>query len=143
MTATRHTLKILLALTCSLFIVLVPLSNTASAQGDLLKKGAHGVQKGVETGAEKTQEGVDATGKAIKKGVTGEDTSTSRERMKQTTPSTQQQKTTTESKKGTTTTEEKEGNLPKTAGELPLLALMGALALGAAGVSRILRRVRE
>lgn len=141
MTATRHTVKILLALTCSLFIVLVPLLNTASAQ-NVLEKGAQGVKKGVETGVEKTKEG----GQAIKRGVTGEDTSTERQKgMEQTTPSTEQQRqtTTTESKKGSTTTEKKEGKLPKTAGELPLLALVGALTLGAAGVSRILRRVKE
>ena len=150
MTATKHTVKILLAVTCCLFIILVPL--TVSAQ-NVLQKGAQGVQKGVETGAEKTKEGAQATGHAIKKGVTGEDTSTSTERMKseeQTTPGTEQQttpgtrtQTTRESKRSTTTTEKKEGNLPKTAGELPLLALVGALALGAAGVSRVLRRVRE
>jgi hypothetical protein len=153
MTATKHTVKILLAVTCCLFIVLVPLSVSSNAQ-NVLQKGAQGVQKGVETGAEKTKEGAEATGHAIKKGVTGEDTSTSTERMKseqQTTPGTEQQttpgtrtQTTRESKRSTTTTgEQKEGNLPKTAGELPLLALVGALALGAAGVSRVLRRVRE
>jgi hypothetical protein len=154
MTATKHTVKILLAVTCCLFIVLVPLSVTSNAQ-NVLQKGAQGVQKGVETGAEKTKEGAEATGHAIKKGVTGEDTSTSTERMKseqQTTPTTEQERTTTpstrtqttrESKRSTTTTEKNEGNLPKTAGELPLLALVGALALGAAGVSRVLRRVRE
>ena len=150
MTATKHTVKILLAVTCCLFIVLVPLSLSAQ---NILQKGAQGVQKGVETGAEKTKEGAEATGQAIKKGVTGEDTSTNTERMKgeqQTTPGTEQQttpstrtQTTRESKRSTTTTEKKEGNLPKTAGELPLLALVGALALGAAGVSRVLRRVRE
>jgi cobalamin biosynthesis Mg chelatase CobN len=153
MTATKHTVKILLAVTCCLFIVLVPLSVSSNAQ-NVLQKGAQGVQKGVETGAEKTKEGTQATGREIKKGVTGEDTSTNTQRMKseeQTTPSTEQQttpstrtQTTRESRRSTTTTtEKKEGNLPKTAGELPLLALVGALALGAAGVSRVLRRVRE
>jgi cobalamin biosynthesis Mg chelatase CobN len=147
MTATKHTLKILLAVTCCLFIVLVPLSVTASAQ-NVLQKGAQGVQKGVETGVDKTKEGAEATGKAIKKGVTGEDTSTSTERMKsteqQTTPSTQQRQTTTsESKKSSTTTTEEKEKLPKTAGELPLLGLIGALALGAAGASRVLRRERD
>jgi cobalamin biosynthesis Mg chelatase CobN len=157
MTATKHTLKILLAVTCCLFIVLVPLSVTASAQ-NVLQKGAQGVQKGVETGVDKTKEGTQATGHAIKKGVTGEDTSTSTERMKsteqqttpgteqQTTPSTQRQTTTRESQRSSTTTTEEKKNkeqLPKTAGELPLLGLIGALALGAAGASRVLRRVRE
>ena len=155
MTATKHTLKILLAVTCCLFIVLVPLSVTAHAQ-NVLQKGAQGVQKGVETGAEKTKEGAQATGRAVKKGVTGEDTSTSTERMKsteqqttpgteqQTTPSTQRQTTTRESQRSSsTTTSEEKQKLPKTAGELPLLALIGALALGAAGASRVLRRVRD
>jgi cobalamin biosynthesis Mg chelatase CobN len=146
MTATKHTLKILLAVTCCLFIVLVPLSVSTNAQ-NVLQKGAQGVQKGAETGVEKTKEGAQATGREIKKGVTGEDTSTSTQRMKsteQTTPSTERQQTTTsESKRRSTTTTEEGKKLPKTAGELPLLALVGALALGAAGVSRVLRRVKE
>ena len=140
-----------LAVACCFVLILVPA--LVHAQEGVIQKGVHGVQKGVETGVEKTKEGAEATGHAIKKGVTGEDTSTSTERMKseqQTTPGTEQQttpgtrtQTTRESKRSTTTTEKKEGNLPKTAGELPLLALVGALALGAAGVSRVLRRVRE
>jgi cobalamin biosynthesis Mg chelatase CobN len=153
MTATKHTLKILLAVTCCLFIVLAPLSISAHAQ-NVLQKGAQGVQKGVEKGVDATKEGAEDTGQAIKKGVTGEDTSRSTERMKseqqttprteqQTTPSTQRQTTTSESKKSSTTTTEEKEKLPKTAGELPLLGLIGALALGAAGASRVLRRVRE
>src|SRR5215510_8623480 len=73
MFGTRRTREFLLVLACCFALVLIPLS--ASAQGDLLKKGAHGVQKGVETGAEKTKEGAEAVGHGVKKAVTGEDTS--------------------------------------------------------------------
>jgi hypothetical protein len=151
---TARTLRTLLALTCGLFIVLAPLSHAALAQG-LIKKGVEGVQKGVETGVDKTKEGVDATGRAIKKGVTGEDdtytnTDTNTQRMKPqttpgtTTPSTESQTTTRST--GTSRSAKggaKEGQqLPKTAGELPLLALIGTLALGTAAGSRILLRAK-
>ena len=157
MSTTRLT-KILLALACCLAIVLIPVA--ASAQEGVInkgaegvKKGAEGVKKGAETAGEATKEGAESVGHGVKKAVTGEDKDTSRMKGSETTPSTEPSQTTTpssEAKKSTTrtesttTTEKKESEesrkLPGTAGELPLLALAGALALAAAGAVRVIRR---
>jgi hypothetical protein len=160
MNGTGLTQRVFLVLVCCLAIIFLPLS--AGAQG-IIKKGAEGVQKGVETGAEKTKEGAEAVGHGAKKAITGEDTSTSRmkstetnqstEPSQTTTPSgtdtrsrstTSSQSTTTESSSTSRNTAQRAGTkkLPRTAGELPLLALAGVLSLAAAGTSRLLRRVR-
>jgi hypothetical protein len=144
---------VLLALACCLVLVLVPAM--AGAQGGILgqaekgvKKGAQGVQKGVETGVEKTKEGAESVGHETKKVITGED-DTSADRQKPTTQSTTPSEpttksTTSKSTTGTKTTEETKGgkHLPGTAGELPLLAVMGCLALAGAAVTRLVRRSR-
>jgi hypothetical protein len=143
---------VLLALACCLVLVLVPAM--AGAQGILgqaekgVKKGAQGVQKGVETGVEKTKEGAESVGHETKKVITGED-DTSADRQKPTTQSTTPSEpttksTTSKSTTGTKTTEETKGgkHLPGTAGELPLLAVMGCLALAGAAVTRLVRRSR-
>jgi uncharacterized surface anchored protein len=158
MNGTGLTQRVLLVLVCCLAIIFLPLS--AGAQG-IIKKGAQGVQRGVETGAEKTKEGAEAVGHGAKKAITGEDTSTSRmkstetqstEPSQTTTPSdtnarsrstTPSESTTTGSSSTSRSTEHRAGTkkLPRTAGELPLLALIGMLSLAAAGTSRLLRRV--
>ena len=143
----RLTQKILLALACCLALAVAPLSVGAQSLGGIVKKGAKGVQKGVETGAEKTKEGAEAVGHAVKKAVTGDDTSSS-ERMKstETNSTTESQTTTTREKSGaaarTASSAAGEKKLPATAGEFPLLALVGSLALAASGVSRLIRRGR-
>jgi hypothetical protein len=154
MAVEKITQKVLLALACCLVLVLVPAG--ASAQGGVLdkagqgiKKGAQGVQKGVETGVEKTKEGAESVGHETKKAVTGED-NTSADRQKPTTQSTTPSGTTTtksttsKSTTGTKTTEETKGGkrLPGTAGELPLLAVVGSLALAGAVVARLVRRTQ-
>jgi hypothetical protein len=154
MAVERITHKVLLALACCLVLVLVPA--TAGAQGGVLnqagrgiKKGAQGVQKGVETGVEKTKEGAESVGHETKKVITGED-NTSADRQKPTTQSTTPSGTTTtksttsKSTTGTKTTEETKGGkrLPGTAGELPLLAVVGSLALAGAVVARLVRRTQ-
>jgi hypothetical protein len=144
------TQKVLLALACCLVLVLVPAG--ASAQGGVLdkagqgiKKGAQGVQKGVETGVEKTKEGAESVGHETKRAVTGED-NTSADRQKPTTQSTTPSETnkSTTSKSTTGTTEGTKGGkrLPRTAGELPLLAVVGSLALAGAVVSKLVRRTQ-
>jgi len=152
MFGTRRTREFLLVLACCFALGLVPLS--AAAQDNILKKGAHGVKKGVETGAEKTKEGAEAVGHGVKKAVTGEDTNTERtyttqEPSKPTTaPSTtapSKSTTGTMPAKGTTSGTEKHPakgtkELPSTAGELPLLALIGSLALAASGTLKLVRR---
>ena len=144
---------VLLTLACCLVLIVVPAM--AEAQGGILgqaeqgvKKGAQGVQKGVETGVEKTKEGAESVGHETKKVITGED-DTSADRQKPTTQSTTPSETTTKSTTsksttGTKTTEETKGgkHLPGTAGELPLLAVMGCLALAGAAVTRLVRRSR-
>src|SRR5690242_14603017 len=86
------TQKILLAIVCCLALVaVVPLS--VHAQGGIIKQGAQGVQKGVETGAQKTKEGAETVGKGVKDTVTGDDSSDT-QRMKNTETTTEQQQTT-------------------------------------------------
>jgi hypothetical protein len=138
---------VLLALACCLVLVLVPAM--AGAQGILgqaekgVKKGAQGVQKGVETGVEKTKEGAESVGHETKKVITGEDDK-SADQQKPTTQSTTPSETTTKSTTSKSTSEETKGgkHLPGTAGELPLLALVGSLALAGAVVSRLVRRTQ-
>ena len=152
MKVTRLTQRVLLALVCSLAIISLPLS--AGAQ-NILKKGAQGIQKGVETGVDKTKEGAEAVGHGVKKAVTGEDTS---DRMKSTEPSqaTAPSQTTAPSTRSQTTrpshtrtggtstaTARANGeHLPATAGEFPLIALIGISALAAAGTATFIRRAR-
>jgi hypothetical protein len=148
-------LRVLFAIASCLVLVLAPLPARAQLGGVVegtkhgIQKGAHGVQKGVETGAEKTKEGVVAG----KNAVTGQDNTPSENRMK---PSQTQPGTTYQTQPGTTSTETttrstqsestetgqtgQQRQMPKTAGELPLLALAGWSALSAAGVLRIARR---
>src|SRR5262245_31900420 len=121
-----------------------------------VQKAGEAAQEGVET----TKEGAETTGKEMKKAVTGEETTTTT-REKGETPSTepsqvtgQEQKTesgvtktepsagTTTTKPSTSTREKGEKRLPHTAGPLPLLALIGALALATSGTLRLLRRSR-
>src|SRR5262245_42714040 len=159
MNGTGLTQRVFLVLVCCLAIIFLPLS--AGAQG-VLEKGAKGVQKRVETGAEKTKGGAEAVGHGAKKAVTGEDSSSSSQMKEtETTPSTKpsqstmpsgtstrakpttpSQSTTTEPGRRSRGSEQKAGGekLPKTAGELPLLALIGVLSLAAAGTSRLIRR---
>ena len=154
-------LKMFFAMACCLVLILVPLSARAQLGGVVegtkhgIQKGAHGVKKGVETGAEKTKEGVVAG----KNAVTGEDNTPSENRMKpsQTQPGTTYQTqpgTTSQTRQGTTSretttstesesTQAGQRRMPKTGGELPLLALAGWSALSAAGVLRIARRKKQ
>jgi hypothetical protein len=159
MFGTRRTQEFLLVLACCFALVLIPLS--AGAQNPL-EKGAHGVKKGVETGAEKTKEGAEAVGHGVKKAVTGDDTSRDKSTEGEYTtqqpskPATHPTKSTTgtmpatgEPTTGATTGTAKHGaahaakggkELPSTAGELPLLALIGSLALAASGTLKLVRR---
>jgi len=143
----RLKLRVLFAIASCLVLVLAPLPARAQLGGVVegtkhgIQKGAHGVQKGVETGAEKTKEGVVAG----KNAVTGQNNTPSENRMKpsQTQPGTTSTETTTRSTQSESTETGQTGQqrqMPKTAGELPLLALAGWSALSAAGVLRIARR---
>ncbi len=151
----RLKLKLLLA-ACCFTLVLIPMSAGAQAGGIVqgtkkgVQKGAETVEKGAEGAAQKTKEGAEAVGQGVKKTVTGEDENSSQNRMKttETQPGTETQPSTgsKETKPGETTEtkpgEEGKKNLPKTAGELPLLALAGCLALACAGATRVASRLR-
>jgi hypothetical protein len=150
MAVERITHKVLLAVACCLVLVLVPAM--AGAQGGVLgqagqgiKKGAQGVQKGVETGVEKTKEGAESVGHETKKVITGED-NTSADRQKPETQSTTPSEPTTNKRTPPTksVTEGTKGGkpLPGTASELPLLAVVGSLALAGAVASRWVRRTQ-
>ena len=134
-------LRLLIAAVCCFVLVLLPMSS--SAQGIVkgtkhgIQKGAGAVEKGAEGAAEKTKEGAQAVGHGAKKAVTGDKNNSSDSRMKSSEP--QRDTSSTENKPGETG----QKRLPKTAGELPLLALAGFLALAGAVSSKLARRLRQ
>jgi hypothetical protein len=142
-------LKILFAITCCFVLALVPM--TAGAQGVIegtkqgIEKGAKEVGKGVEYGVDKTKEGAEAVGKGVKKTFDKDsDTNADVDRQKpsQNETGTMPSSTTSRSKKAAGSTETGTGKLPKTAGELPILAITGIFALAGAA-SRMTRRYRN
>lgn len=141
-------LKLLFAAVCSLALVLIPLS--VHAQDSIW----HGAKQGVQKGAEGVQKGAESVGHETKKVITGQDDETKTQSQDQTTAQDQENKARmkggTQTETSTTTTEKSESGqtkqteekpLPRTAGELPLLALAGCLALAGAGASRLIRRL--
>jgi|SRR5262245_6307442 len=182
MAVERITNKVLLAVACSLVLVLVPARSAAqggvlSKVGQGIKKGAEGVEKGVEAGVQKTKGGVESVGHKTKRAVTHEDNTsadqqkpttqsntptettsvvtgednTSADRQKPVTQSTTPSETTSTesatSKSTTSTKSNTEGtkggkHLPGTAGELPLLAVVGSLALASAVALKLIRRTQ-
>jgi hypothetical protein len=151
----KHTQRFLLAVVCCSVLVLLPFSS-AWAQNDLLEgtkegiqKGAEGAKKGAETVGEKTKEGAEAVGEGAKDLFTDDDQDTDKDetttdRMKpgETKPGTT--KSDTEAQSGQTessaSSSAEERELPRTAGELPLLAIVGAMALISAGTLRVVRK---
>jgi hypothetical protein len=137
---------------CVFALLLVPVLASAQLGGVVqgtkhgVQKGAGAVKQGAEGAAEKTKEGAEAVGHGTKKVITGKENNPQDNRMKpsetqpesqpQSQPESQPQQRSTETKGAETG----EKNLPKTAGELPFLALAGFLSLAGAGVSRVLRR---
>jgi hypothetical protein len=132
-----RSVQILLVVACCLALTSLPLY---AQFGDIKKgvqKGAEGVKQGGEKAVDVTKEGAQKT----KRAVTGEpqkstDTTPTTERMKQTPSRTEEPSTSAPAKAKERTT------LPRTAGEAPLLVLVGMLALAAAGASRAMRRAR-
>ena len=154
-------LKMLLAALCCFGLVLmIPVPSSAQLGGV-----ARGVQHGVQKGYEKTKEGAEDVGQGTKRVITGEDNDQNKEQstttQQNTTTTTDQnpsnQKTTrmkpgeTTPQTGTTQTEQStttqteagktgQKHMPRTAGELPLLALAGCLSLAIAGATRLRTR---
>jgi len=141
----RLTRKPSLVLACFLLFTLVALPVQGISQGVLkdvqegVEKGAEDVKKGAETVGEKTKEGAEDVGKGVKDVFTDDDEKAKREKATEATPS---HETTAPSRTGnsessqSSTSDDKD--LPRTAGELPLLLLTGLAFLGA-GVTRVLR----
>jgi hypothetical protein len=144
-------LRILLAALCCFALVLVVPVPSSAQLGGVVQGTKHGIEKGVD----KTKEGAEAVGQGTKKLFTDDDNSQDKDqqrdqnqtntRMKpaQTQPSTSS--TETETQQNSTTTMEKgqSKRMPRTAGELPLLALAGCLSLAIAGAYRLADRSRR
>jgi hypothetical protein len=147
-------LKMLLAaLCCFALVLMIPVPSSAQL-GGAVKDVGHGIQKG----AEKTKEGAEDVGQGAKRVITGDDNDQNKD---QNTTTTEQQNTTTgqrmkpsettpetgstETEQNKTTQTEGTGkkHMPKTAGELPLLALAGSLSLLFAGVTSLKARARR
>ena len=130
----KLTLTVFFVLACSFVLILPPIAAQAQVGGVIhgaqrgVEKGAGAVKQGAETGVQKGKEGAEAVGRGTKEVITGEDKNQNQgnNRMK----STESQSETKSTETTTEATTRK--NLPKTAGELPLLALAGCLALAAA-----------
>jgi hypothetical protein len=151
----RTIIKFMLAVVCCALIVLTPASRAYAQLGGL----KHGVEQGVDAtkqGTEKaydtTKQGAQDVGHGVKKAITGEDNN-STDRYK----SSQQQSTTTttptrrsgKANEGATANEPgKSGNmarnadhnLPKTAGELPLLLVISLGCFALVGRSKLARK---
>jgi cobalamin biosynthesis Mg chelatase CobN len=146
---TRFTHLISLVLVCMLAITFT--SAQALAQKNIFDKTKEGVQKGAETvgkgvkkGAHETKEGAEAVGHGAKKAVTGEDREKGSEY--QTTQPAPRPSGTMPAESGKSRMSESKTRakgLPRTAGEFPLLALSGGLALAGAALSTVVRRRRS
>jgi hypothetical protein len=154
MNVERRTHLISLVLACLLVITFASLPVLAqeniwdkTKQG--VKKGAEAVGKGVKKGAHETKEGAEAVGRGAKKAVTGDEHNEAVEREKGTGYQMQQPATRPNEARPSHTGKQhiggstREKGLPRTAGEFPLLALSGALALAGAALSRLVRRVKS
>src|SRR5262245_994925 len=142
--------KVLLVVACCFVLLLLPVSSYA--QKDILEgakkgieKGAEGVKKGAETVGEKTKEGAETVGKGVKNVFTDDDKDTNQDESYRAKPGATQSTAPTGTKPSESTssssTERHEKGLPKTAGELPLLALVGLLALASSGALKVVRRL--
>ena len=142
MTQHKVSIKFILAVACCAIIVLAPFAASAQGVGGVvqgtkhgIQKGAEGVQKGAEDVYGKTKQGAEDVGRGAKKAITGDENTSDQDIQKgsQTNTEVQRKGTPTErTTKGVTG----EKNLPKTAGELPLLAIVGAACLAAAMARR-------
>jgi hypothetical protein len=142
---------LLAALCCFALVLVVPVPSSAQL-GGVVQGTKHGIEKGVD----KTKEGAEAVGHGTKKLFT-DDSSQDKDqkqyqkqtntRMKpaQTQPSTSSTETQTQRNRTTTmgSGQKQSKRMPRTAGELPLLALAGCLSLAIAGAYRLADRSRR
>ena len=139
MNDTKRSIRLLvLAAACCFALVLIPVSSYAAAQ---LGGVTHGVQHGVQKGAEGVQKGVEGTYNKGKEVITGEDQDQNQQNEQQkTTPSEENRMKTNPTQSGTETEtqtgETGQKQMPRTAGELPLLVMTGLLSLAGARATR-------
>jgi hypothetical protein len=161
MNDTKRSIRLLiLAAACCFALVLIPVSSYAQQHAIVAQLGgvAHGVQQGVQKGAEGVQKGAEGTYNKGKEAITGENnqdqnqqqteeqkaTPSEENRMKPTQPGTEteqqnqaDQNETEQNKSQTGETGQK--HRPRTAGELPLLVMTGLLSLAGARATRRLK----
>ena len=140
MNDTKRSIRLLiLAAACCFALVLIPVSSYAQQHAVVAQLGgvAHGVQQGVQKGAEGVQKGVEGTYNKGKEVITGEDQD---QNQQQTTPSEENRMKTNPTQSGTETEtqtgETGQKQMPRTAGELPLLVMTGLLSLAGARATR-------
>jgi hypothetical protein len=140
MNDTKRSIRLLiLAAACCFALVLIPVSSYAQLHVIVAQLGGveHGVQQGVQKGAEGVQKGVEGTYNKGKEVITGEDQD---QNQQQTTPNEENRMKTNPTQSGTETEtqtgETGKKQMPRTAGELPLLVMTGLLSLAGARATR-------
>jgi flagellar biosynthesis component FlhA len=160
MNDTKRSIRLLiLAAACCFALVLIPVSSYAQLHTIVAQLGgvAHGVQHGVQKGAEGVQKGAEGTYNKGKEVITGEDQNQQQTEQQKATPSeenrmkpgteTEQQNQTEQNENYQNQTEQKTKSqtgetgkqMPRTAGELPLLVMTGLLSLAGARATRRLK----
>jgi hypothetical protein len=152
MNETKRSIRLLfLAAACCFALVLVPVSSYAQLHAIVAQLG--GVTRGVQKGAQGVQKGVEGTYNKGKEVVTGDqDQNQQQTEQQQTTPSenrmkgsetqpgteteTQQNQNQTDQNQTDQTTKSRGKQMPRTAGELPLLVMTGLLSLAGARATR-------
>jgi len=143
MNDTKRSIRLLiLAAACCFALVLIPVSSYAQLHTIVAQLGgvAHGVQHGVQKGAEGVQKGAEGTYNKGKEVITGEDQNQQQTEQQKATPSEENRMKTNPPQSGTETEtqtgETGQKQMPRTAGELPLLVMTGLLSLAGARATR-------
>ena len=163
MNDTKRSIRLLLflAAACCFALVLIPVSSYAQLGGV-----AHGVQHGVQKGAEGVQKGAEGTynkGKEVITGENNQDQNQQQTEEQKATPSEKNRMKSTPTQPGTETEQQNQADqnqnyqneteqntksqtgetgqkhMPRTAGELPLLVMTGLLSLAGARATRRLK----
>lgn len=144
----KNYIRFVLALICGIVIGLLPASHAYAQLGGALHSAGQAVDKGVgaakqgtENAVDKTKQGAEDVGNGVKKAVTGQDNDNDRYKSSQSTTTTTQESGKSNNmpaRNGEKNTSARNGeNLPKTAGELPGLALIGIGCFALLGISKL------
>jgi uncharacterized phage infection (PIP) family protein YhgE len=161
MNDTKRSIRLLiLAAACCFALVLIPVSSYAQLHAIVAQLGgvAHGVQQGVQKGAQGVQKGAEGTynkGKDVITGENNQDQNQQQTEQQQATPDENRMKTQpgtetktqrnqadqyqTDQTNKSETGETGQKHMPRTAGELPLLVMTGLLSLAGARATRKLK----